>query len=152
MANSNENDTMSVSAEQKKKIGAAVTLGALAAGAAAAGYYFYGHKDAEKHRREAAAWSRSFKKEVMRQMESAKAVNKDTVAAAVDKAVGIYERLRAIDTAELLHAARELKTHWQHLAEDFQLESKHARTSVSRSVKKAAAPAKRSRSTKAKKK
>jgi len=108
------------------RVGAAIAAGALAAGAAAAGYYFYASKDADKHRKNAAKWAGSLKREVMRQMDHVKTLDRESVAAAVDRAVAVYERLRAIDTAELLRAAKELKSHWQNVSEEYQEAKKSA--------------------------
>lgn len=140
MTNSNDSERNTEKARNRHRAGAAITLGAIAAGAAAAGYYFYGHKDAKEHRKQAAVWSRSFKKEVARQLQRAEYIDRESVAAAVDKAVGIYERLRAIDSAELMRAARELKSHWQQISDEFQNKRTHSRT---QRAKKAGAAAKK---------
>jgi len=115
------------------KLRAAVALGALAA----AGYYFYASKNAKKHRNDVAEWARSFKKEVIKQLENAKEINQETIGEAVDRAVGAYQSLKAVDTSELLKAARELKDHWKEFAEDFAEEGKRSVRTVRRGLKRA---------------
>ena len=135
--NKNSNDTKKSGGK-----GSILALGTLAAGAAA-GYYFYGHKDAEEHRKTAAKWSRSFKAEVERQMQNAKIMDREVVADAVDKAVGVYERLRAVDSAELLRAARELKEHWKTLSAELGKKGKQEVSVAKRSLTSAMARASR---------
>jgi len=101
------------------KVGVALAAGAAALGSAAAGYYFYGSKDAEKHLKQVAGWSTSFKKQVMRELEHAKKFDRATITAAVDRSLAIYEGLKAVDIAQLTKAASELKAHWQDVAEEF---------------------------------
>ena len=144
------NTTHEESTISGKGVGIAVAAGALAAGAAAAGYYFYASDNAKAHRRDAALWARSFKKEVMRQMEDVKEFDRATIMAAVDRAVGVYEQLRAVDAAQLIRAAKELKDHWQELAGEYtaappaRVKSRHGST--------ARKPLAKRRSTKATKK
>ncbi len=110
-------------------------LGALAV----AGYYFYAGKNAEKNRKNAAQWAKSFKKEVMKQLENAKEINRETVGQAVDRAVGVYESLRAVDTSELVKAAGELKDHWNEFAEEFAHEGKRSIRTIRRGFERAMA-------------
>ena len=106
-------------------------------GWAAAGYYFYASKNANKHRNDVAEWARSFKEEVIKQLENAKEINQETIGEAVDRAVGAYQSLKAVDTSELLKAARELKDHWEEFAEDFAEEGKRSVRTVRRGFKRA---------------
>jgi len=121
----------------KKHIGRSLALGALAAGAVAT-YYFYASKNAKQHRKQAARWSLQFKKEVIKQIDSAKATNQTAVASAIDKAAEMFENLRAVDKSELLVAARELKAHWRDLAQDIAKEGTRSIRSVKKSLKHAA--------------
>src|SRR3989344_4129050 len=115
------------------KLRAAVALGALAA----AGYYFYASKNAKKHREDTVQWARGFKKEVMKQLEVANEINRETIGEAVDRAVGAYENLKAVDTSELVKAARELKDHWKEFAAEFADEGMRSVRTVRRGLKRA---------------
>ncbi len=89
---------------------------ALAAGAAAAaGYYFYGSKNAEKHRNRAAKWARDLKAEAMRQAEKMPKIDKNSIAKAIDVASGAILAARTIDQKEVVRAASELKNYWQNM-------------------------------------
>ena len=121
------------------KLRAAVALGALAA----AGYYFYASKNAKQHRKQAARWSEQFKKEVIKQIDSAKATNQTAVASAIDKAAEMFESLRAVDRSELLDAARELKAHWRELSQDIAKEGARSIRSVKKSFKRVAGGSKK---------
>lgn len=95
----------------------------LAAGAAAAGYYFYKSTDAKKHRKIAAAWARDFKKEVEKRAGEFEKIGRAAVSTAVDQAVAAYRR-RGEYRDEIMDAARELKQNWQALQKEITAEMK----------------------------
>jgi hypothetical protein len=132
-------ETEKVDIKTDGHVGTVVALGALAAGAAAAGYYFYASENAEENRKKAASWANSFKKEVAKQLEKGQVIDRETIAAAVDKAVGIYGRLRAIDAADLMYAARELKTHWQQFSDELIAQRKRKTAPVGKPARRSGA-------------
>ena len=135
MKNTPKGDT--TPGKKKRHIGRSLALGALAGGVVAT-YYFYASKNAKQHRKQATRWSLQFKKEVIKQIESAKATNQTAVASAIDKAAEIFENLRAVDRSELLDAARELKAHWRELSQDIAKEGARSIRSVKKSLKRVA--------------
>ena len=137
MTSSNESSRDERSENSNLKVGVALAAGAAALGAAAAGYYFYGSKDAEKHRKQVASWSTSFKKQVMRELEHTKKFDRATITAAIDRALAVYEGLRAVDTAALWKAAQELKEHWQDVAKEFADDHSRRRSLPTRSRNRA---------------
>ena len=88
------------------KIGA----GLVAAGAAAmAGYYFYGSKDAKKHRKIAAKWATDMKKEVMKEARGLEKISPKAFATIVDGVAKTYQNARSVNAADVRRAANELK-------------------------------------------
>ena len=109
-------------------------LAAAAAGIAAAGYYFYASEDAQKHRRIAAKWANDFKGDVIANAKKIGTIDKKTVATAVDRAVKAYAGMRNLDPSALASAAKELKRHWQMVAQEIRAPKKSARTAAKKSV------------------
>lgn len=103
----------------KKKMGGKVALGAgalaAAAAAAAAGYYFYASKDAKQHRKIAAKWASSLKKDAVQHAKKLGAMSKADVMKAVSAATAAYQGAKSIDTKELMRAAKELKDNWKEI-------------------------------------
>lgn len=93
-------------------------IGVGVAAAAAAGYYFYVSEDAKKHRKIAAAWTKGFKNEVVREAQKLKKLDAKDIAAAVDTAVAAYQGVRSVGKEDLKQAARELKTNWELLKQE----------------------------------
>lgn len=129
-------------ASKKEKVALGVGAGVLAAGAAAAaGYYFYGSKDAKKHRRIVAKWATDLKRDVTKQakaqLKAVKRLDAGTVAQIVDEAAEAYHQVRSINKGDIQKAAAELKQNWQQL-------EKELRGTVKKAVKKSASNAKKS--------
>ena len=101
-------------ATKKGNTGTKIGAGLLAAGAAAAaGYYFYGSKDAKKHRQIASKWATGMKKEIVREAKKLKSIDAQDFADIVDTVMSTYQGVRSIDPADLKRAANELKANWK---------------------------------------
>lgn len=92
------------------KIGAGLVV---AGAAAAAGYYFYGSKNAKKHRQIAAKWASNMKNEVVREAKSLKTLNAQDFAGIVDTVASSYQGVKSINAADLKRAVNELKSNWK---------------------------------------
>ena len=96
------------------KTAAGIGAGVLAAAAVAgAGYYFYGDKNAKKHRAAASKWARDMKQDVVREAKSLKKIDEKTLARIVDRAAAVYQGVRSVDRKDLRAAANELKRNWR---------------------------------------
>ncbi|MFA6414968.1 MAG: hypothetical protein WCV89_03235 [Candidatus Paceibacterota bacterium] len=108
-----KNKTTHAKKTNAKKLAAEIGAGLVAAaGAAAAGYYFYGSKDAKKHRKIVAKWATSMKNEVVREVKRLKKVSPREFAAIVDRVAKTYQVTRNIHAADMKRAAKELKENW----------------------------------------
>jgi hypothetical protein len=95
---------------------AAIAAGVIAAaGAAAAGYYFYGSKDAQKHRKAAVAWAGDMRKEIQKEAKRLRSLDMTVMHDVIDRVSGAYEEARKVDPAEIRKAAEELKQNWKKL-------------------------------------
>ena len=92
------------------EIGAGVLAAVAAAGAA--GYYFYGAKDAKKHRQATAKWATGLKKDVIREAKKLKKLDEAAMAIIVDEAAKAYKGMREVTPADLKAAVNELKGNW----------------------------------------
>lgn len=92
--------------------GVGVAALAAAAAAGAAGYYFYGTKNAKKHRSAASTWAKGMKKDVEKGVKSLKKIDAKTVARVVDDAAAAYQGVRGVAAGDVRMAARELKSNW----------------------------------------
>jgi uncharacterized protein HemX len=70
-----------------KKVGAGIIA---ASAVAAAGYYFYGSKDAKKHRGDATKWAKDMKDEILQETEKLKKLKPEDFAKVVDVVAGTY--------------------------------------------------------------
>lgn len=126
------------------KIAAEVGAGILAAGAAAAtGYYFYGSKEAKKHRKIAAKWATDMKKDILKEAKRLEGASPKAIAAMVDSVAKTYQSAHAVNAADMRRAVSELKANWEMVQREAK---KTVRKSVSKAkttVKKAAAPTKK---------
>lgn len=115
------------------KIGA----GLVAAGAAAAaGYYFYGSKNAKKHRKIAAKWATDMQKEVLKEAKNLKNVSPEKLAVIVDRVAKTYRGARSVKAADVKRAANELKANWE-------MVKRETKRTVRKTVSRAKARAKR---------
>ncbi len=123
------------------EMAAGIGAGVLAAAAAAgAGYYFYGSRDASKHRRKAAKWADHMKKEVVKEAKVLRKLDQKAIALIVDRAAKSYEGMRNVKREDLMLAAHELKQNWK----EIEKELKDAAGKSGKAVKKAAKTATRS--------
>jgi len=130
-------------------IAAEVGAGVLAAAAAAgAGYYFYGSKQAKKHRHAASAWAKGMKRDVVKQAKKLKKIDQAAMAAIIDEAASAYVGARGVGAEDLRLAASELKNNWQLIRRELGGATKR----VGKAVKKAAAPKKAAKTKKSVKK
>ena len=124
-----------------------VGAGVLAAAAAAgAGYYFYGDKDAKKHRQAASKWAQGMKADVVKEAKNLKKLDQKAVARIVDQAAAMYQGARSVDRDDLRNAAMELKRNWKELASEVSVpsikKSAAKKTAAKKAPAKKAAPKK----------
>ncbi|MBU1292907.1 hypothetical protein KJ819_02450 [Patescibacteria group bacterium] len=98
------------------EIGAGVLAAVAAAGAA--GYYFYGTKNAKKHRQATAKWVTGLKKDVIREAKKLKKLDEAALAAIVDNAAKTYKGMQEVTPKELKEAVAELKGNWTKLRKE----------------------------------
>ena len=99
-----------------KKVAVGVGLGIAAAAAAGAGYFFFGSKQAAKHRAKAAGWSRKLHSEVVSKAKKLKKLDEKAIRTIVDQSTRAYEKVKSIDRSDLEGAAKELKANWKHIS------------------------------------
>ncbi len=125
-----------MSSLQKAEIGAGV-LAAVAA-ASAAGYYFYGAKDATKHRNATKKWAKGLKNDVVREAKKLKEIDEKAMAVIVDQAAKAYKGLDDVTPGDLRAAVSELKGNWESVKKELRRTGKKATSSAKKTVKKAA--------------
>ncbi len=120
------------SANAKKAAAAGAAALAAVAAAGVATYYFYGTKNAKKHRQAASKWATGMRKDVQKGVKALKKIDSKTVARVVDDAAAAYQGMRGVAAEDVRAAAKELKANWK------QIEAEMAPSaSVKRAVKKA---------------
>lgn len=117
---------------QKAEIGAGVLAAAVAA--SAAGYYFYGSKDAKKHRNATAKWAKGLKNDVVREAKKLKDLDEKAMAVVVDQAAKAYKGLDDVTPGDLRAAVKELKGNWENVRKEL----KRSGSKAKKTVKKAA--------------
>lgn len=120
---------------QKAEIGAGVLAAVAAAGAAS--YYFYGAKDAKKHRNATTKWAKGLKNDVVREAKKLKDIDEKAVAVIVDHAAKAYKGLDDVTPGDLRAAVSELKGNWESVKKELKRTVKKA-TSPKKVAKKAA--------------
>lgn len=126
------------------EIGAGVLAAVAAAGAA--GYYFYGSKNAKKHRAATSKWAKGLKADVVREAKKLKKLDEKAIAAIVDQAAKAYKGLDDVTPGDLRGAVNELKGNWSAIRKELGSSGKKAATTAKKAVKKAvkkAAPKKK---------
>lgn len=123
-------------------IAAEIGAGALAAaGAAAAGFYFYAGKDAAKHRRKTAKWANEMKNQVVKEAKKqAKVVaklDKKAMDVIIDRASKAYESARNVKREDLMAAAMELKQNWKEIEAELAVAAKKSGSAAKKAVKTA---------------
>ncbi len=124
---------------QAAEIGAGVLAAAAVAGAA--GYYFYGTKNAKKHQHAASSWAKGLKRDVLKQAKALKHIDAKTVAKVVDQAAAAYKTAKGVNAKDLAHATSELKSNWNSVKRE--LAPSAAVKKAVKKVTKAVAPAKK---------
>jgi len=100
---------------------AATAVGAAAAAAlaAAGAYWFYGAKDAAKHRKSARSWMLRARAEVMEAVEgavkSAGEIDKEAYMDIVEGVLARYSKLAGVSAVEMQQVTRDMKEVWQHM-------------------------------------
>lgn len=122
---------------QKAEIGAGVLAAVAAAGAAS--YYFYGAKDAKKHRNATAKWAKGLKNDVVREAKKLKDIDEKAMAVIVDQAAKAYKGLDEVTPGDLRAAVNELKGNWESVKKELKRTVKKA---APKKVVKKAAPKK----------
>lgn len=100
------------------EIGAGVLAAVAAAGAAT--YYFYGTKNAKKHRHAASVWAKGLKRDALKQIKNLKKVDAKSVAAAVEKAAASYRGMKGVASGDVDMAVRELQKNWGELKRELE--------------------------------
>lgn len=117
-------------------VGAGVAAAVAAAGAA--GYYFYGAKNAQKHRSAAKKWAKDLKKDVIREAKKMKDLDEKALALIVDQAAKAYKGLGEVTPEDLRTAVSELKGSWAQVRKEVRGTGRAAKKTVQKAVKKAA--------------
>jgi hypothetical protein len=145
-ANGKNNDKGGASTGTGVAVGAAAAAAAAAAVAAAGAYWFYGAKDAAKHRKTAKSWMLKARAETMEAVENAVEklgeIDKETYLKIVDGIVKRYSGVAGVTSSELAQMTKDLKAAWAHMHAARRIATKPA---VKRVVKKAAKAAKKKR-------
>lgn len=121
---------------QKAEIGAGVLAAVAAAGAAS--YYFYGAKDAKKHRNATAKWAKGLKNDVVREAKKLKDIDEKAMAVIVDQAAKAYKGLDDVTPGDLRAAVSELKGNWESVKKELKRTVKKATSSVKKAAPKKA--------------
>ncbi|HEY0979502.1 MAG TPA: hypothetical protein VGE23_01535 [Candidatus Paceibacterota bacterium] len=121
---------------QKAEVGAAALAAVAAAGAA--GYYFYGSKDAKKHRNATAKWAKNLQKDVVREAKKLKDLDEKAMAVIVDQAAKAYKGLDDVTPGDLRAAVAELKGNWEQVKKEMRRTAKKSASGAKKTVKKAA--------------
>ncbi|MEA2701359.1 MAG: hypothetical protein QOE22_68 [Candidatus Parcubacteria bacterium] len=116
------------------EVGAGVLAAAAVAGA---GYWFYGDKNAKKHRKAANVWVKNMKKDVVKNAKKLKRLDQKAMARIVDEASALYEGARSVDRKDLRQAANELKRNWEVVKAEVRGRVGGAKRVAKRSAKKA---------------
>ena len=121
---------------QKAELGAAAAAAVAAAGAA--GYWFYGSKDAKKHRSATAKWAKNLQKDVVKEAKKLKDLDEKAMAVIVDQAAKAYKGLDDVTPGDLRAAVSELKGNWESVKKELRRTAKKTVSSAKKTVKKAA--------------
>lgn len=104
--------------EKKTKIGI-VSATVAAVGAAAGAYYFYGSKDAKKHRVEAAAWMKKAEKEIITQAKRLKEemFTRENYEKIVSQVSAKYREMKDVGKDEVDDFVESLNDAWDDIQE-----------------------------------
>jgi len=99
--------------------GAVVGAAAAAAAAAAGAFWFYGAKDAAKHRKSARSWMLKARAEALEAVEGVIEklgdIDKATYLQIVDGIIKRYSGVAGVTSAEVAQMTKDLKGAWQHM-------------------------------------
>lgn len=129
----------------KKKIALGVGVGVATAAAAATGYYFFGAKDAKKHRRKAVLWAEKLKRDVVGKAKGLASINQASIKKIVKEVSQAYHKLGTIDKKDLQGAIGELEHHWREIKKEAESLRRSVVRTVSRRKKKVSSKKKGSR-------
>lgn len=118
--------------KKTKKGGAKVGMGiGLAAAAAAAGaYFFYGTKEAQKHRKKLRGWAVKMKGDVLDQIERLKDVDQEAYDKIINEASKTYSKLQGVSSKEVAEVAKELKSSWKKIHAELTCDEKPKKKSA----------------------
>ena len=126
----------------------AVSAAAAAAAAAAGAYWFYGAKDAAKHRKSAKSWMLKARAEVLEAVETIVdkmgEIDKDTYLEIVDRVVKQYTGMKGVTSSEVAQMAKDLRGAWAHM-QAASKQTKNAGKTAKKAVKKVKKAAKKKR-------
>jgi len=99
------------------------TLAAVGAGigaaAAAGAYWFYGSKDAAKHRKSVRSWMLRARAEVLEAVEKAIAkageIDKETYMNIVESVLKRYKKINGVTSEAMVQMTRDMKQAWEHM-------------------------------------
>ena len=114
-----------------------VAVGIGLAAAASAGYYFFGSKNAAKHRAKSAVWAKEMKRDVVKKAKTLKKLDERAYKAMVDEAMRAYVTMKSVDKKDVQAAAKELKEGWEHIRAEVARTAKRGARTARSSVKKA---------------
>ena len=134
----------------KKKVAFGVGLGIATAAAAGAGYFFFGSKDAAKHRAKASKWAQKMHSDTMKKAKALKKLDERAWKTIVDESMRAYGKVKSIDKDDLANAAKELKTNWKHVSAELSRVARKETTVVKKAVTKARKAVTKKPATKAK--
>jgi hypothetical protein len=99
-----------------KAAGGVLGLATVAA-TAVAGYYFFG-KDGKGHRKQAVAWSKNAKMEMLEKIKQMKDVSHDSYQKALKDVLAKYKEIKDVDPKQLQKFGQELMAHWEKISKD----------------------------------
>jgi predicted DNA-binding protein (UPF0278 family) len=118
---------------------------AVAAGAAAGAYYFYGSKEAKKHRQHMASWMQKAEKEIVTEVKKLKntALSEKNVKAIIATVSKKYEQVQKLDKKDVAEFARVVGGAWKDVAAELKKEAGAAKKTVKKVVAKGTKVAKK---------
>ncbi len=100
------------------ELGAGVLAAVAAAGAA--GYYFYGTKNAQQHREAASKWAKGLKRDTLKQVKKLQKLDAKSVAAAIDQVSATYRKMEGVSKKDVDVAVAELKQNWTKMKKELE--------------------------------
>ncbi len=120
----------------KNNNGAAGTVVALAAIAAAGAYFLYGSKDAVKNRNKIKGWAVKAKGEALEKLEKITDLNETAYHDVIDAVTKKYKAVKGIDPKELTSLVSELKGHWKNISKELKMSSDQIAKTAKKTTKK----------------